>query len=78
MEFELGSDSSPIDDHFPRSLDNLGNISHITSVNLNFSHRMDMRLQGPSGILQAFGTSDEASDPLESDHLVLQSLQKAA
>ena len=76
MEFELDSDTCPIQHHFPRSLDNLGNISHITSINLDFYDRMSMRLQGPSGGLYALGFCDGIPDSLESEHLVLQSLRK--
>ena len=76
MEFELDPDTCPIQDHFSRSLDNLGNISHVTSANLNFSYGMGMRLQGPSGGFYTLGIHDQAPDTLESEHRLLRSLHK--
>jgi len=55
LEFECGYDRFPISDHHPRSLDNLGNISYITSINLNLRFRPAIRLKGPSGDLHMVG-----------------------
>ena len=55
LEFLFNSDRAPILDYLPRSLDNLRNVSHITSINLNFNSGMAMRLKGPSGELYVVG-----------------------
>ena len=52
LEFTFSGWEPPISSHFPASLDNLNNISHITAVNLNFgSGQRSMRLNGPCGEL---------------------------
>ena len=48
MEFYFAGES-PITSHFPRPIDNLANISHITSINLRFDSRILMQIKGPSG-----------------------------
>ena len=45
-----------ISDYLPEPLDNLCNISRITSINLGFGSGMAMRLKGPSGGLYVIGT----------------------
>ena len=51
LRFRYDPTGSPYLDYLPRSLDNLGNISHITSVNLDFNLGIALRLEGPSGAL---------------------------
>ena len=68
MEFKYDSGGSPIQDYFPRSLENLSNISRTTSVNLDPRCRIDMRLRGPSGSLYALGFCIRALNPLELEH----------
>jgi len=41
----------PVPDYLPKSLDNLGNISHINSINLTLNFTLAIRLHGPSGDL---------------------------
>ena len=68
---------SPISDYSPVSLDNLRNLSHITSVNLdfNFNSGMAMRLKGPSGGLYMFGTPIDMNLVLPIvEHRILRSL----
>jgi hypothetical protein len=65
----------PIPDYLLRSLDNLSNISHITSVNLNFDSQMGVRFKGPSGGLYVINTWDGKRLPIL-DHRILQSLNK--
>jgi hypothetical protein len=74
LQFHLGEDS-PIPDHLSRSLDNLTNVSRVTSISLDFSSRMAMRLKGPSGDLYVIGTW-AGSDPVpDFDLRVLRSLK---
>ena len=56
LKFKFFGEESPIPDYFPKSIDNLNNISHVTSIGLNLSFGMDMRLQGPGGGLYVLGT----------------------
>ena len=51
LEFLFDGEQYPLPDYLPKSLDNLNNISHITSVNLNFDSGIILRLEGPSGDL---------------------------
>ena len=74
MEFQFNFWDTPVLDYFPKSLDNLSNISHITSLNLNFGSGVAMRLQGPSGCLYALGELD--CFPRMSDCHLLQSLNE--
>jgi len=56
LGFRFGDEFSPTPDYFPTPINNLSNISHMTSINLFFGAEMGMRLKGPSGVLYAFGT----------------------
>ena len=49
LEFSLESLNGKIRTYFPRTPDNLGNISHITSIRLDFGSGMAAPLEGPSG-----------------------------
>ena len=56
LEFTFSGREPPISSYLPESLDNLNNISYITTVNLNFGlDRRSMRLNGPSGDLYIIG-----------------------
>ena len=55
----------PLLDYLPRSLDNLDNISHITSVNLNFDSGVVLRLGGPSGDLCIIDNCGDVSVPID-------------
>ena len=77
QEFEYDCETSIVSDHFPKSLDHLDNISHITSINLRFDLEMAIRLNGPSGSLYALGVTDDAGfTPSVSERLILESLNK--
>ena len=77
LEFWFGGESSPIPYFLPRSIDNLNNISHITSINLDFRSGVAMRLKGPSGGLYMFGTWDDANSARNIlDCRILRSLKK--
>ena len=67
---------SPLLNCLPRSLDNLDNISHITSVHLNFGSGINLRLEGPSGDLCITDSWDhaESTTPIHSILLSLNSL----
>jgi len=50
------AEDSPIFDHLPKNINNLNNISHVTSVSLRFSMEAKCaRLKGPSGELYLHG-----------------------
>jgi len=66
LEFEFGYEGFPIPDHLPSSLDNLGNIAHITSINLDFNLGPALRLKGPSGNLYMVGVSHYLHPMLDS------------
>ena len=77
LEFQFGGERSPIPDYLPRSLDNLGNISHITSINFHFGSGVYMRLKGPNGGLYVLGFwRDRDLAPPILYHRILQSLNK--
>ena len=73
LEFGF-SGGSPLPGSLPTPLDNLGNISHITSVNLNFKSGMTMGLKGPSGALSVVGHWAAGGGPPPTlDHQILRS-----
>ena len=78
LEFSSDDRSPPPQDYFPRSLDNLSNISYITSINLDFSPRgIKIQLGGPSGYLLMGGNwVGSARRPPTSVHQTLQALNK--
>ena len=77
QEFNYDCETSPVPGYFPKSLDHLDNISHITSINLRFDLEMAIRLNGPSGSLYALGVTDDAGfTPSVSERLILESLNK--
>ena len=55
LEFTLSGEGFQILDHLPTPIDNLSNISPITSINLGFGSGMGIRLNGSSGGLHMFG-----------------------
>ena len=56
LEFTFSGAHSPIPTYLPTALDNLHNLSHITTVNLCFgSEQRAMQLNGPSGELHVLG-----------------------
>ena len=63
LEFKLNHNSTPISHYFPTPLDNLNNISHITSIDLSFNSGVAMRLKGPSGGLRVLGTWINGGSP---------------
>ena len=71
LEFEFGDQSFPVPDYLPESLDNFRNVSHITSVNLDFDVGPAMRLNGPSGGLHMAGSSGFFPPMLEEQTLRL-------
>ena len=78
LQFDSNNRSPPPQDYFPRSLDNLSNISYITSISLDFSHRgIKIQLEGPSGGLLMGGNGvGSALNPLNPGHRTLQALNK--
>ena len=69
LEFKPGAHDFPVPDYLPRSPDNLGNISHITSINLSFYLGPSMQLHGPSGELRMVGTTYFLAPMLDSQTL---------
>jgi len=51
LEFGFDGEIFPIIDYLPRSLDNVKNISRVTSINLAFDLGVAIRVNGPSGSL---------------------------
>ena len=77
LEFEVNNVNEPIPDYLPTPLDNLRNISRITSVNLDFQSGMAMRLGGPNGGLYVVGTwVGGGYSPSTLDAKILQYLNK--
>ena len=77
MEFVFYGDESPFPDLLPKALENLGNISPISSVDLFFDDfDKRVRLDGPNGGLHMFGDwRDLVGVPrFTVDHRILQSL----
>jgi hypothetical protein len=75
LKFQFGGDESPIPDYVPGFLDNLRNISHVTSVILYFSLGMAIQLNGPSGGLYVLGRRvGGGPTPPILDHRILRSL----
>ena len=78
LEFDFSDEKSPIPTYLPSTMKNLGNISHITSINLHYRSRkpgMDLRLEGPNGGLYMFGNWVGAATSLPVvDRRVLRSL----
>lgn len=56
QEFDLSSLESPIPSYLPETLENLNNISHITSISLSFKSGAFLRLKGPTGGLYMYGS----------------------
>lgn len=77
LEFKVNNETVPISDYLPTPLDNLSNISRITSVNLSFQSGMAMRLGGPNGGLYVVGTcASGGSAPTTLDAKILRYLNK--
>jgi len=77
LRFTFDGERSPILDYLPRFLDNLQNISHITSINVRFGSGVAIRVNGPSGGLYVFGHQDDSRVPLPMlGHQILRSLNK--
>jgi hypothetical protein len=56
LQFEYFNDEEfPIPIHLPQSFDSLGNLTTITSINLDFTDGMRFRLEGPSGRIHVSG-----------------------
>ena len=55
LQSEFNDRSPPIPDHLPRSVDNLDNISHITSIGIYSDMGIGMWFNGPSGGLYVGG-----------------------
>ena len=53
----------------PRSLDNLGHITHTNSMNLDFDFTLSIRLHGPSGDLRMVRTLDHLKPRWDSQTL---------
>ena len=76
QEFHPSSTPS-IPDYLPRSLDNLGNLSHITSIILRLDSGIFMCFKGPSGGLDIVCTwTDSDLDPPELGDQILRFLNK--
>jgi hypothetical protein len=54
-KFNYSDKKSPIPIYLPSTSTNLGNLSHIASINLCFDGGMSLRLEGPSGGLHMYG-----------------------
>ena len=60
LEFQHNRERFSFSDYLPRSLGNLGNVSHITPVNLSFNPATALRLEGPSGGFYMISGKDRA------------------
>ena len=78
LQFDSDDRSPPPQDYFPRSLDNFSNISYITSISLDFSHRgIKIQLEGPSGgLLMGGNWVGSALTPSTSGDRTLQALNE--
>lgn len=56
LRFRFTGNKIPISDYLFGSLDNLCNISHVSSIDLSFNSGVEMWLKGPSGDLRVFGS----------------------
>ena len=69
LGFFLNDRNTQIRDYLPRSLDNLSNISHITSIRLDFKLGTAVWLEGPSGGLRmnfpAYPAPDQRIESLD-------------
>jgi hypothetical protein len=78
LDFDFSDEKSPIPTYLPSTTKNLGNISHITSINLHCRSGKpgtDLRLKGPNGGLYMFGNWVGAATSLPVvDRRVLRSL----
>ena len=77
LEFDPLRRSPPMLDYPPKSLGNLSNTSHITSISLDFSGLgITMQLKGPSGgLLMSSAWAFQSLTSPEFDHLALQALE---
>ena len=78
LTLEFGcKDESLVLDCLPGSLDNLDNISHITSISICFDFETSLRLNGPSGgVYVSCDWEDKSHDPPTVEHRVLHSLDR--
>ena len=78
LRFSFSGERSPLQDYLPETSTNLENLSHITTINLNFSPTKKFaQLTGPSGWLRVLAQwKDEAVSPYTKDRRILRSLDK--
>ncbi|KAF9647936.1 hypothetical protein BDM02DRAFT_2475488 [Thelephora ganbajun] len=77
LEFDFGGEESPLPKFLPEAIENLQNISCITSVYFDLcSEEISMRMDGPSGRLSMWGCRTDWSEVIfvDSDRRVLRSL----
>ena len=79
LRFGFSGDKSPLRDYLPETTANLGNLSHITMLNLNFGPaKKFIRMNGPSGGLVVLaGWRDETVLPYTVDRRILRSLDQS-
>ena len=76
LEFGFDSEASPIPVHLPKDLNNLNNLSPVTSINLSCRPGVFLRLNGPSGGLYVFGISTGEGTLTAIHRRVLRSLHR--
>ncbi|KAF9643331.1 hypothetical protein BDM02DRAFT_3191807 [Thelephora ganbajun] len=77
LEFDFSGEESPLPTFLPNAIENLQNISCITSIYLDlYSEGVSMRMDGPSGRLSMWGYRTDWSEVIfvDSDRRVLRSL----
>ncbi|KAF9647934.1 hypothetical protein BDM02DRAFT_3187558 [Thelephora ganbajun] len=77
LEFNFSGEESPLPKFLPKAIENLQNISCITSVYLDlYSEEISMRMDGPSGRLSVLGCREDwpGASVVHSNRRVLRSL----
>ena len=75
LEFTFSGEQSPLQDCLPKTSANLGNLSHITAINLRFDTTQKfMRMSGPSGELRVLARWKEGTISHTTDRRILCSL----
>jgi len=76
LEFHFGGGESPLREYLPETTVNLGNLTHITAINLHLgSTQKFVRMKGPSGELRVHAHwEDKTITPYTMDRRILRSL----
>ena len=76
LRFEFAGATSPLRNHLPETIENLGNLSHITTINLRFgATEKFIQMEGPSGALHVLGRwKDRTTSAYNMDRRIIGSL----